>query len=100
MSAMAWASSTMMICACAIAADSGGPVVDFPWWDSFAAARNESLRHARKRKRGQGRMALPLALTGFGQTLSGLLPGDLHQRILLGAPFADPGFIAVGTVAD
>ncbi len=30
----------------AIAAELGARVVDFPWCDSFAAARNESLRHA------------------------------------------------------
>src|SRR5439155_24590556 len=30
----------------AIAADFGARVVDFPWVDSFAAARNEGLRHA------------------------------------------------------
>jgi len=29
-----------------IAAGHGARVVDFPWCDSFAAARNESLRHA------------------------------------------------------
>jgi hypothetical protein len=29
-----------------VAADHGARVIDFPWIDSFAAARNESLRHA------------------------------------------------------
>jgi glycosyltransferase involved in cell wall biosynthesis/predicted Zn-dependent protease len=29
-----------------IAADAGAKVFDFPWYDSFSAARNEALRHA------------------------------------------------------
>jgi glycosyltransferase involved in cell wall biosynthesis len=33
----------------AVAASLGARVFDFPWRDSFAAARNEALRHARGR---------------------------------------------------